>query len=487
MADELFANGIMADTGEPLPLPGEEAGKCIAESAAAAEEEKSIQTRATQAQTFGVSADVDPDDLSQTGWGIVFPADTDTTEIEQALAPLIERRRDQATQVDNLFKIFKGSAGWRPGESATDWLARQGQHGPGPGLDVVNPNAGVPYYLMIVGSPDALPMSFQYTLDIFWAAGRLHFPATAEYARYAKSVVDYEIADKPPQSHKQAALFATEHDAATTMFTNLVARPFLNGDSLQRPLGKNQRFNVDPILGSEATRDAFASLLRGKRPSGLPAMLFSGSHGMAFRPEDKRQKDCQGALLCQDCTEFGQTDERAWFSAANIPADASIHGMIYFMFACYGGGWEKFDTFRTGPNGTARQIAPAASVSRLPQAMLAHPNGGMLAVLAHVDRAFSYSFKTVQGGSQSTGMRDVLTGIMMGRRLGHAVDQFNVRWAAVSTQIADALRDFKDGKISGTDLATQWIVRDDARNYSILGDPAVKLRVEDMVDGPSKQ
>jgi hypothetical protein len=57
-----------------------------------------------------------------------------------------------------------------------------------------------------------------------------------------------------------------------------------------------------------------------------------------------------------------------------------------------------------------------------------------------------------------------------------------VRWAAVSTEIADVLRDYKDGKINGTELARQWIVRDDARNYSILGDPAVKLRVDDMAD-----
>jgi len=328
-------------------------------------------------------------------------------------------------------------------------------------------------------------MSFQYSLDIFWAAGRLHFPTLEEYARYAKSVVDYETADMPPQPRKQIALFATEHpfDAATKMFTTGVAGPFVNGDALQQPLGRKQRFKLDAMLGDDATKNGLTSLLRGERASGHPALLFSGSHGMVFRPDDGRQQDCQGALVCQDWEGFGKIGDADWFSAADLPSDARIHGLIHFMFACYGGGWEKFDTFRTGPDGKASQIAPAASVSRLPQAMLAHPNGGALAVLAHIDRAWSYSFKTTQGGPQSTGMRDVLTGIMMGMRLGHAMDLFNVRWAAVSTEIADALRDFKVGKISGTDLARLWIVRDDARNFSILGDPAVKLRVDDMVDG----
>ena len=79
-------------------------------------------------------------------------------------------------------------------------------------------------------------------------------------------------------------------------------------------------------------------------------------------------------------------------------------------------------------------------------------------------------------------MRDALDGILLGLRVGHAMDTFNVRWAAVSTRIADALRDFKDGTISGDDLARLWIIRDDARNYTILGDPAVRLRVGDMLN-----
>jgi hypothetical protein len=400
MQDDLFANGIFADTGRPLPTPGEDAGSLIAAGGTADEEAASTQTRAAQAETFGVSLEIDPDDLSQAGWGIIFPADIDTTAIEQALAPLIEWRRSQANQESELFRIFKGPAGWRAGESVTDWLARQGKQGkPGPGLDIVNPRAGVPYYLMIVGSPDAMPMWFQYRLDIFWAVGRLHFPTVEEYARYARSVVDYEKAATPPQPRKQIAVFATEHpfDAATKMFTTGVALPFVNGDDQQSPLGKGQKFKLHAMLGKDASKDGLASLFSGKQGEGSPALLFSGSHGMAFSPDDKRLPNSQGALVCQDWKGYGKIDESVWFSAADLPADASIHGMVHFMFACYGGGWEKFDTFRTGPGGAASQIAPNAAVARLPQAMLAHPKGGALAVLAHIDRAWSYSFKTPRG------------------------------------------------------------------------------------------
>jgi hypothetical protein len=488
MTDDLLPNGVMADTGTLLPGPEDSAGNRIAQAAFSREDDIAAGIkRSVEAESFGVDADTDAEDLAQAGWGIIFPAAIDSAPIEQALAPLIEWRKKEAGE---RFRIFGGSQGWRQGESAPDWLARQGKNGKkGPGLDLVNPEQGVPYYLLIIGSPDAVPMQFQYLLDIYWAVGRLDFLTLEEYAQYAQSVVDYEKADKPPQLRKQAALFATAHsfDAATTMFTNAIAHPFIHGGDSEKPIGQKQRFKVDPVLGDDATKDAFTRLLRGEREDGPPALLFTGSHGMVFRRDDKRQSECQGALVCQDWEGFGKITESDWFSTVDVPVDARIHGMIHFMFACYGGGWEKFDTFRDGPNGQARQIADRPATARLPQALLAHPKGGALAVLAHVDRAWSYSFRTPQGGAQSTGLREVLTCIMKGQRIGNATDRFNVRWAALSAPIADALRDFQDRNITGAELAKKWIARDDARNYTILGDPAARLRIDDMADAPSTQ
>ena len=70
---------------------------------------------------------------------------------------------------------------------------------------------------------------------------------------------------------------------------------------------------------------------------------------------------------------------------------------------------------------------------------------------------------------------------MRGDRLGQATDQFNIRWAALSTELSETLANVRHGlEIDPKSLANQCVARDDARNYLLFGDPAVRLRVEDM-------
>jgi hypothetical protein len=200
---------------------------------------------------------------------------------------------------------------------------------------------------------------------------------------------------------------------------------------------------------------------------------------MSFRPDDPRQEASQGALVTQDWSGYGKIEKQHYFDASELPAHAKVHGIVHFLFACYGGGCPQHDNFNR-LDGAPRQIANRPMLARLPQALLAHPEGGALAVVAHVDRAWSYSFRSGKM-SQTQGFRDVIGRMMRGERLGQATDQFNIRWAALSTELSEMLDQMRLGlQVDPKRLASQWVARDDARNYVLFGDPAVRLRVEDM-------
>lgn len=472
-------NGIFADTGLPLPSlePVDVEALVEAENESPLSETLSQLRAAPTEVTFGILGELDPNDLAHAGWGIIFGKDADP-KIKEALEPLLEQRRSQA---DNLFRVFEGANGYRPGDTAPGWLARRDVS-----MQVVDPYQGVPYYLLLVGSPEVIPFEFQYTLDIFWAVGRVYFYSPDDYRRYAESVVSYETMPSVPHT-RQTVLFATRHDfdRATQLFAKQVAEPLTRNDSSLGPLGKRQKFALQSFIGETATKARLADILRGQLDHGSPALLMTGSHGMGFRADDPRLPNTQGALVCQDWPGLGNITVDHWFSAEDLSVDAHVHGLIWFLFACYGAGCPEMDNFnRFGP--VPKQIAPAAMLAKLPQALLAKEGGGALALLGHVDRAWAYSFQSQRGGTQTQGFRDVLGRIIRGDRIGQATDQFNVRWAALSTELAEAIQERRYGvSVENSELANRWVSRDDARNYIIVGDPAVRLRVEDMATSES--
>jgi Peptidase family C25 len=466
--------GIFADTGRPLPGIDEFALEAFRHSGGgdtAVARELEAKADSSDAH-FGTIGDVDPNRLEEAGWAVLFGPGVDGS-IREALRPLLDYRRAQAG--DRLFKVFEGPNGFQPGDSAVSWLARQKVR-----MDVVDPLLGVPFYVMIVAPPDEIPYEFQYALDLYWGVGRVWFDTAEEFRQYAESVIRYETMAQVPTS-RQMAVFATRHDfdEATQLFSAEVAEPMVNGSEAVAPVGVRQKFALQSFVGDPATKQNLHRIWTGAIPGGTPALLFTGGHGKSFRADDTRQAESQGALICQDWPGYGKLERDHFFDAADLPANGRMHGMVHFLFACYGGGWPQFDNF-SRMESTPKAISPKPMMARLPQRLLSHRDGGALAVLAHVDRAWAYSFRSGKT-AQIQGFRDVIGRMMRGDRLGQATDQFNIRWAALSTDLAETLDEARLGrKIDQRSLANQWVARDDARNYVLFGDPAVRLRVEDM-------
>jgi hypothetical protein len=410
-------------------------------------------------------------DLTQTGWGVVFASDA-APAIREQLLPLLELRKSQVGD-EKLYQEFgfeqppKQNRGVSLGQSAADWAARRDVS-----LEaLVDPTKGVPYYLLIVGSLERIPFEFQALLDLQWAVGRLYFDDIEDYGRYAKKIVEYEKDSFQPVQKKSAASWVTRNslDIATAMLCGAVTGDF-SGNS---PLGKGRGFGYDPFASTDATKDKLKKILRGGIPGGPPAVLFTGSHGSEWPSTDKEmQRKLQGALVTQEWVPGAPLDGSNIFTAADIPNDAQLHGMIAYLFACYGGGCPAEDNFFRNPDGSKIQVAPESFVARLPQALLAK---GVLAVIAHVDRAFTYSFENTAGTSQVQTMRTPLEYLMQGKRVGLAADSLNSQWGATAARIGMEVA-LGTGKPLTEEQANLVIARDDVRNYIVLGDPAVRIR-----------
>ena len=69
-------------------------------------------------------------------------------------------------------------------------ISEDGPQGPGTPIP-----SKVPFYLLLVGGPEAIPFEFQYGLALNHFVGRIAFDTAQEYARYAETVVAAEKGD----------------------------------------------------------------------------------------------------------------------------------------------------------------------------------------------------------------------------------------------------------------------------------------------------
>ena len=361
----------------------------------------------------------------------------------------------------------------------------------GAGYGRVDPTR-VPYYLLIVGDPEAIPYSFQYELDVQYAVGRIHFDTAKEYARYARSVVTVE--KTKVRLPRKAVFFnvRNDDDLATSLSDTDLVTPLVNWAG-----GGMKGWTIEPIAPEEARRERLTQLLGGSQ---TPALLFTASHGLGLNLGDPHQRRRQGSLVCRDWP-----GPLAWgpnpippehcFSADDVADSASLLGLLTFHFACYGGGTPRLNDFAVADAwrdegavaafklNNRDPIAPAAFVAQLPRRLLSHPRGGALAVVAHTERAWGYSFSVPGGGSAITDFQSRLTLLADGHPIGSAVEPFNEKFGEYAAGLTKMLEDIKFGLDVSEEVAARlaelWTGNNDARGFTIIGDPAVTLPVGD--------
>lgn len=448
------------------------------------EEPPENQGELKQKQTpgaFPIKPPNDPARLDQAGWAVIFAAkDKSAPAIKEALSDLLKLRQAQAGE---RFKIYEKGAGYRPGESKADFFQRHKvSRGP------ADPEQ-MPYYVMIVGSPDDIPFGFQYQLDAMRGVGRIHFDTPEEYAQYAHNVVLAETGHvKLP---RQATFFgvANPDDGATQLSAKYLIGPLHERMKQKQPFGRTidegggvkrkimLDWQFEQFIAEQATKVQLAKLLGGDQ---TPAVLFTASHGIEFPLNDPRQIAHQGALLCQDWPGpnqwRGEIPQDLYFAGDDLTSATNVLGLVALLFACFGAGTPQLDQFAKQAFKDERaQIAPHNFVGALPKSLLLQ---GALAVVGHVERAWGYSIEA--SGADETGVfEDAMRALLSGDRVGWITESMNLRYAALATELTTDLEELEwdEDYIDDYDLAQKWTMHNDARGYVVIGDPAVQSPV----------
>lgn len=425
----------------------------------------------------GLRKDYDPQKLSDAGWGLILPGNAEPQAAAERLAALDELLAWRRSQAGQRFKIYQGDDGYQEGESGSQFAAR---HGLQPGA--VDPNK-IPYYLLIAAAPHEIPFDFQYELDVQFAVGRVFFETSDEFGRYAHSIVTAEGVgaqarpERPARRERRAAFFgvANDDDLPTARSAEYLVRPLYEYTANQRPA--EWGWAAELIPPKEAVKARLLELLCGPD---APDFLFSASHGLGWPAGRPSQLPFQGALVTQDWPGplMGEAipAREMYLGAEDIPDEAQLAGRMAFFFACFGAGTPALDDYAVAQDRTRRPLAERPFLAALPQRLLGHPRGGMLAVIGHVERAWGCSFRWGESQAEPETFKSLVAQILSGKPVGLALDEVNERYAQIAAQLTGLLEKLKHNpKIDAHLIASLWLANNDARGYAVVGDPAARL------------
>jgi hypothetical protein len=425
----------------------------------------------------------DPNSLPDQRWGLVVPEGFAGDRLLEIVEPLRKARGEQQGSPP---LVFRAPPGLGP-EAVSAWVSEKY-------LDESIEQSDRPRYLTILGDADLISWDTQQRLAADLYVGRLCFPREEDYEAYIHKILASERAKPAPAR----ALFHTVLDgsAATSIGHRGLMTPTIESSRAGR---ENGTFKAGEVVsvgdgGAASVDDFFAAAT-----SSDPALMFSISHG-AGAPRsgwanDEEQRRLQGAM------SFGGG---ARITAEDVAKRTFLPGGAWFYFACFGAGTPSESAFhhwlaalrdlglfgrnidsvlKSLPGKGARPF-----VAALPQAALANPNGP-LAVMGHVDLAWTFSFQDVGTTNKFRPARfqDIFRTIVEGGRIGAGYSElartFNLANADLNAMYdADERVKVRGGAVADdntrkTRKATLWMLRQDLTAYVLLGDPAAYLNV----------
>jgi hypothetical protein len=431
----------------------------------------------------------DPNSLYDQGWGVIAPRGEDGDRLLARVRALIEQR---AADQDREVPVYRVPPDMTAAQSMA-WIDRQ--------LAGNVMNDAVPGYLLVLGRPDQISFELQQVLASAHHVGRLGFDAEAgtgcadvsEASEAYEAYVDKLLrAERTPPAMPARAVYFTARDGtpATELARRLLMQPCVADAEQQRAAG---RFATSEIAAFEEDDPAQAADRLLAAAAAGRGVLFSCSHGAGASPQGwgspAEQRALQGAL----CLGRGRLLE-----ARMLARSPFVPGGVWLLFACFGAGTPAHSAYhpwlaRLAQHGehvddlssvliSLPGRGEPAFVAAAPQAALANPDGP-LAVIGHLDLAWSYGFHDIDKmsrGARHRRFHELISQLVKGSRVGLALSgslaraRNQIRTEIVIAADADA-RDGQTAPDRRARLAHRWMALQDLDGYIALGDPAARM------------
>lgn len=434
--------------------------------------------------------DANRNDLPLQRWGLVVPEGDEGDRMVEALSALIRFREAEQGAKAHIFRVppnmdAKASVRWK---NQVYWSEKI-------------PNAERPLYLLLLGDLHQTSIELQHSLANATIVGRVHFTNDTgrtnfdAYAAYADKVVRF--AQKKTEIVSPNLLFYVARDGtpATQVGRSKLIEPLLSESNDAKQLENSSANEVTSIVG----KTVHEFLEAGK--SLHPSVLFTVSHGLGAprggwkTPEE--QWAGQGAMSIAQ-------DEK--LTAEVLRGQTFLPGGLWFFLACFGAGTPSSSVYAAWLDALAKQGVPGAAsataaalqnlprsgerpfLAKLPQVALSNPEGP-LAVIGHVDLAWTFSFTGGKMFSESRKSRfsSMIDVMVRGSRVGVALDALLDFYRESNDALTAQMQLEADGQGSLETAADRvergqlWMLRNDLRGYILLGDPAARLPLQQNV------
>jgi hypothetical protein len=339
----------------------------------------------------------------------------------------------------------------------------------------------VPQYVLMVGGPDLLPFHFQSLMDTIANVGRLEFDSLATFKQYVEKVIRLE-STQDPVVKKEAILFAPDGgmNDPTYFSREYMVKP------LNDHIKKQLNYQTTALMGDNATKQKLVKAFLG----GRPALVYTASHGLGLTGDPiDQQKRYNGAICCQ---ARGQLTAQDLFCADDVPIDKPfLEGAVFFQFACYGYGTPAQSDYAHWLDNVPQKYADADFIAALPKRLVGHPRGP-IAYVGHLDTAFLHGFTDQNDPhimerwhARIQPFLHAVNQLLEVQPSGLAMEDMNKKYSVYNVMLNSVYDRLKRGTFKWTPEAERrfvdtWMIRSDAQNYMIFGDPAARLRIPEL-------